>query len=154
VQREQRPDALALEPHLGVVAYLDRSLAQDESQARYDEHDHRNHRRHQKLLVRAAQVEPDDGQLGYVGGVEAPEPGASVVVGTVLAEPSDEHLALAAERVHTALQVDVQMTVLGDEQLVFAWRHRVTVHDWPVALRVQVGQMREVGEIGQHVLPQ
>jgi len=154
VQWEQRPDALTLEPHLGVVAHLDRSLAQDERQARYDEHDHRYHRRHQELLVRAAQVEPDDCQLGYASGVETPEPGASVVVGTVLAEPSDEHVALAAERVHAALQVDVQVTVLGNKQLVFARRHHVTGHDWSVALRVQVGQVREVCKVGQHVLPQ
>jgi len=153
VQREQCPDAFALESHLGVVAHFDRPLAKDERQARYDEHDYRNHRRHQKLLVRAAQVEPNDGQLGYVGGVEAPEPGAGVVVRTVLAVSSDEHIALAAERVHATLQVDVQVAVFGDEQFVFARRHQIARYDRPVALRVQVGQMREVGEVGQHVLP-
>jgi len=154
VQREQRLDAPALESHLGVVAHFDRALAQQQRQARYDQHDYRHHGRDQKLLIRALQVEPDHGQFRDAGRVMAPEPSPGIVVGPVLAVPAYEHVALAAQRVHAALQVDVQVAVLGDEQLVFARRHAVVRRDRPVAVRVQVGQVRKVGEVSQHVLPQ
>lgn len=107
MQREQGLDASALEPHFGVIAHLDRFLAHDERDARYDQHDHGHDGRDQEFFVCALQVKPDDGQLGYSRGEVTPESSASVVIRAVLTEFAYERVAFAPQGVHAALQIDV-----------------------------------------------
>jgi len=138
VQREQVQafDTVAFEPHLGVVAHFYGALAQDKRQARHEQHNDGHDGRDQEFLVRSLQVESDDGLLRDVRRVVTPKASPCVVVGTILAVPSNERVALSAQRVHAALQVDLQMAVLGYEQFVFAWRHCVIHRDRPRALCV------------------
>lgn len=84
----------ALESHFRVIADDDGPLTQNQDGARHHQKNCRQEESEHELLIFRLQVEADDRVGGVEIRVEAGEPGASVVVGSVLGVSPEEFLAL------------------------------------------------------------
>lgn len=74
------------------------------------------------------------------------------MVRSVLAVLAEEVLALVPQRVHAALHVDVEVTAVGYEQVLFGWRHGSVAVQQPLVCHAHVGQVGEVGLVTEEVV--
>lgn len=74
------------------------------------------------------------------------------MIGSILPVPMKKFLALVPKRVHTSLEINKQSAFISDDQSVFR-RRNLTIERFR-GVYIQVGQVREIGQIGQQILLQ